>query len=263
VTGTTEFESDVTSAVRRTEGAMTARFEASDREHTPNGPGADRYAEHWVGIVDFATRRAICAPQRVAAGPLDGMLGRSKQLAPEDNPFVFFFEGPSMCGALPWRGWTDLHPNWPVSLPRKPRGLTLLDLLNPSWIIEQQSGGEEGVRGVPTRHLSLRLRLDKATWPKPPRPASAAGGRSLLDRLGAAVVRDPRPHGETLAEVWIDNDGKLRRFSWACTGPKARVPDRWTTTELWDFGVPPPIADLKSQPVIDPITLSALPIDET
>jgi hypothetical protein len=32
------------------------------------------------------------------------------------------------------------------------------------------------------------------------------------------------------------------------------------TTELWDFGLPPPIVDLKSQPVIDPITLSPLPM---
>jgi hypothetical protein len=202
----------VTSALGRTEQEVTARFEARDREQSPDGPAADRYAEHWVGIVDFATRRAIGCPRRTAASFLDGMRGRSRELAADEGPFVFFFEGPSSCAALPWRGWTELHPDWPVSLPRQPRGLTLLDLVDSRWIIEQQFGGDEEIRGEMTQHFRLRLRFEKSAWPKPRRTVSAAGGRSLLDRLGIAVLPDPSPHPESVADRSARQRRVLTRF---------------------------------------------------
>jgi hypothetical protein len=128
-------------------------------------------------------------------------------------------------------------------------------------VVEQRSLGEEMVRGAHTDHFALELQFDRADWPKPPRDAVAAGGNSLLARLAIKTLPDPRPHGLVLAEVWIDASGLLRRFSLSGPGVSGTPADAfWLTTELWDFGGPPPIGDRLSQPVIDPITLDPVTI---
>jgi hypothetical protein len=47
-------------------------------------------------------------------------------------------------------------------------------------------------------------------------------------------------------EAWIDHDGRLRRVTWTYRSPRRpRGAGRhrlWTTTELWDFGIPVEIA---------------------
>lgn len=57
------------------------------------------------------------------------------------------------------------------------------------------------------------------------------------------------------AEVWLDEHGRLLRFSY-CDLPKDHrnheaVP--WRTTEMWGFGLPPELEAWRTQP--DPRTL--------
>jgi hypothetical protein len=166
-----------------------------------------------------------------------------------------------MCGALPPGRWGELNPRWPETLPRKPGELRFLDLVQPGAVVEQRALGDEEVRAVQTEHFAITLRLDRADWPKPKRDAAAAGGSSLLSRFAVKTLPDPRPHGEVLAEIWVDQEGRLRRFSWTERGGRAASAKAvWLTTELWDFGGPPPIADHLSQPVIDPTTFEPVKI---
>jgi hypothetical protein len=207
-----------------------------------------------VGIVDFATRRAIARGHASDTGGL----GRP---IPSSFAVYMFCEGPAMCGALPG-GWTELFPPWPASLPRKPLELRFLDLLRADSLVQEQALGEEEVRGVPTSRFGLTLKFDRTDWPKPDRGASAARDNSLLSRLSVKTLPDPRPHGVVLAEVWIDEEGRLRRFSWTETPSGRRRPAvlHWQTTQLWDFGGPPAIADRNSQQVIDPTTMQPITV---
>ena len=54
------------------------------------------------------------------------------------------------------------------------------------------------------------------------------------------ALPDVTPEGILSAEVWIDDEGRLVRYSHneaPVAHPKhARAP--WITTELWDFGIP-------------------------
>ncbi len=98
------------------------------------------------------------------------------------------------------------------------------------------------VRGAVVERYALKLDVDRIQWP-------------ALDR-SSPPRNDPTPRGVLLAEVWIDELGRLVRFSYCRLGadrPKHQKV-QWPTTELWDFGVPPQLQDWKSQPVIDPVT---------
>ena len=73
--------------------------------------------------------------------------------------------------------------------------------------------------------------------------------------MTAAAPPRSLQRGVIPAEVWIDDHGRLVRFSF-CDLPKdhpryAAMP--WHTTELCDFGVPPEIGDSGTLP--DPATL--------
>jgi hypothetical protein len=246
-------------ALERTEQCGTARFEAQGHEGGPRGPAPRRLARETVGVVDFAARRAIFRDQIVPTGFWGGMMGRTRRPAPAEGPFVHFCEGPGMCFARPRGGWSELHPRWPPDLPRKPPELSFLDLWLPLAVVKLQALGKEEVRGVQSDHFSLTLKFDRTDWPEPPRDAVAAGRSSLLGRVAIKTLPDPRPHGLVLAEIWVDEDGLLRRFSVSggvVWGNASQA--HWLTTEMWDFGGPPPIDDRLSQPVIDPVTLEPL-----
>ena len=179
-----------------------------------------------------------------------------RALSSTEGPFLHYCEGPAI-SARSWHGgWSEPHPRWPTALPRAPLELAFLDLWVPQAVVARRVLGSEVVRGVQTEHIALTLRFDRAAWPKPPRDALAAGNNSRLARLAIRALPDPRPHGVMLAEVWIDQHGVLRRYSsTARRGNRSRRKARWVTTELWDFGGPPLVADRASQTVIDPITL--------
>jgi hypothetical protein len=159
-----------------------------------------------------------------------------------------------MAGAMPGSGWMPVGQQLPDGPLREPRPLRFLDFLGESAVTDQRVVGEEEVRGVPTRHAVLALELDRSVWPQP-NPRQPAGG--LLKLVWPLVERfnDPRPWGRLAAEVWIDQQGRIRRVGWTLGNARTARREMWMRTELWDFGGPGAIADRSAQPVIDPVTM--------
>ncbi len=229
----------------------TARFWSVKRRGRPTGPPLRVMNNATEGIVDFAARRAITRSVH-----RDG--GIARRLAKRwiaDIPIYILFDGPSMSGCLLGR-WQEPYPKWPSGLPRKPLGLTLLDLIRTESVIDAVEKRHEEVRGELTINYALKLNVDRIAWPQADRSPAAAMDDSRLARLAIKTVPDPRPKGVLQAEVWINELGRLVRFG-VCGLPDdhskhAKAP--WTTTELWDFGVPPRLENWQNQPVIDPAT---------
>jgi hypothetical protein len=90
--------------------------------------------------------------------------------------------------------------------------------------------GEEEVRGVPTSRYRAAVDLNLLEQEAPPGKEAewAAYVQMLRDRLGLAFIP---------VEVWIDEEGLIRRFNheygFSAEGTTAVV-----TTELFDFGIP-------------------------
>jgi hypothetical protein len=166
------------------------------------------------------------------------------------------FDGPSARACLFGR-WQELPSNAPFEPVSGPAGLRFLNLMLPETIIEAMEGGEDEVRSEPATRYRLKLDVDRMQWPTPEHSAVTPRGLPLVGRLLSKALPDPRPQGILSAEVWLDDAGRLVRFSHndlPTDHPKHRQA-LWTTTELWDFGIPPPLSNWKTQPVIDPMTL--------
>jgi hypothetical protein len=107
--------------------------------------------------------------------------------------------------------------------------------------------GEEDVRGVPTSRYRAAVDLNLLEQQAPPGKEAewAAYVQALRDRLGLAFIP---------VEVWVDDDGLIRRFNheygFSAEGTTAVV-----TTELFGFGVP---VDAQAPPVDDVVTLTDL-----
>jgi len=107
--------------------------------------------------------------------------------------------------------------------------------------------GEEEVRGVPTSRYRAAVDLNLLEQQAPPGKEAewAAYVQALRDRLGLAFIP---------VEVWVDDDGLIRRFNheygFSAEGTTAVV-----TTELFDFGVP---VNVQAPPVDDVVTLTDL-----
>jgi hypothetical protein len=90
--------------------------------------------------------------------------------------------------------------------------------------------GEEEVRGVPTSRYRAAVDLNLLEEQAPPGKEAewAAYVQTLRDRLGLAFIP---------VEVWVDDEGLIRRFNheygFSTEGTTAVV-----TTELFDFGIP-------------------------
>jgi hypothetical protein len=240
------------SALATTVADKTARFWSSSRRGRPTGP-APRLGNHpFEGIIDFGSRRALARTMNRSGG-----IGRwlPKRWTP-DVTVYFLFDGPMMSASLLGR-WQAPHPTRPKDLPRQPAGLTFLDLMRHEALVDAVEKDPQDLRGEPTTHYALRLDVDRLTWPKPDRSALAAGENSRLGRLAIKTLPDPRPKGILPAEVWLDQHGRLVRFSYQPTAADHPKHDRvpWFTTDLWDFGIPPQLEDWEHQPVIDPFTL--------
>lgn len=103
---------------------------------------------------------------------------------------------------------------------------------NPLWLVDALQGtradatevGHEEVRGTPTAHHRLTIDLAIADERLP-------GG---IIAPGPRAYRSPRA---LPAEVWIDEEGRLRRMSFNDASAKRGTETTWSTTELWDFGV--------------------------
>lgn len=82
---------------------------------------------------------------------------------------------------------------------------SLLDLL--ASVGEVEELGAETVRGVPTRHLGVQIEIGKAL--DEAADDRAASVRSQLEELGV----DVDSLSTVPAEVWVDDDGFVRRFT--------------------------------------------------
>jgi hypothetical protein len=82
---------------------------------------------------------------------------------------------------------------------------SLLDLL--ASVGEVEELGAEAVRGVPTRHLGVDIEIGKAL--DEAAEERAASVRSQLEELGVDVDE----LSTVPAEVWVDDDGFVRRFT--------------------------------------------------
>lgn len=129
--------------------------------------------------------------------------------------------------------------------------------MRPESIIEAIGEGEEEVRGQATTRYQLKVDVERIHWSQSDRGARTPFGRSVVGRLLGTLPPDQRPQGILSAEVWIDREGRLVRYSHSdvpVDHPKhAQAP--WTAVELWDFGIPPALNDSNTQAVIDPVTL--------
>jgi hypothetical protein len=173
-----------------------------------------------------------------------------------DVTIYLLFDGPMMSASLLGR-WQAPDPQRSKALPRQPTDLTFLDLMRHEALVDAVEKDPQDVRGEATTRYTLRLDVDRLTWPKPDRNALATGENSRLRRLAIKTLPDPRPKGILPTEVWLDQRGRLVRFSYRPIAPDHPKHDRvpWFTTELWDFGMPPQLEDWEHQPVIDPFTL--------
>jgi hypothetical protein len=100
---------------------------------------------------------------------------------------------------------------------------------SPLWLLDALRGApadasvvaSETLRGVETTRIRLTLN---------PAIANAASPAGLWF---PALPTDTFP-----AEVWVDNDGRLRRvsYSWPTRPRLLGRHGSWNTTELWDFG---------------------------
>lgn len=232
-----------------TESGGTARYAYLNRQGEPLGPVARVDGGPFEGIVDFHARRAI---QRSVL-QVGGLASRLTKRWMGTQPFYALYDGPSMSACLAGR-WQEPYPRWPSSLPRQPDGLTFLDLVRPEAVVSVSESGTGTVREAKTTHYRLELDVDQIQWPEIDRSADAAKDQALASRIAVRTLPDVRPTGRLHAEAWLDDAGRLRRFSYA-PGQHGRQ-SRWITTDIWDFGGPPTIMDWTAQAVIDPVTMA-------
>jgi hypothetical protein len=206
------------------------------------------------GIVDFVSGRAITSSVDTGRGGLVRRLsGRDTR---EPPPIYMLFDGTSISACL-LRQWRDPRPSGAAGSYRGPAELRFLDLMRPKSIVEATDEGEEEVRGQTTTRYRLKLDADRIEWSEPDRNAHSPLSSSVVGRLLSRALSGPTPAGILSAEVWVDRAGRLVRYRHndvAENHPKHRQAP-WTTTELWDFGIPPALHDRTTQPVIDPLTL--------
>jgi hypothetical protein len=245
---------EVESALATTVAETTARFWAVNRQGDSTGPPLRVMSNEDEGIVDFASRRAITRSVERSGG-LIGRLSKRARPMP-DMTLYTLYDGTSMSACLMGR-WLEPRPGWRPELARLPAGLSLLDLMRAESLVDVVESGREQVRGEPATRYALKLDVGRIEWPEPNLSSESAKPDSRIERMLMNIAPDPTPKGILPAEVWLDEPGRLVRFSYRpvpSDHPKHRkVP--WTTTELWDFGIPPQLEDWTSQPVIDPVTL--------
>ncbi len=239
------------SAFAKTVAARTARFREASRKGSATGPLFRPVHGLTDGIVDFNAGRAIVSEVRLAGGVLGRVLNRG---AGSNSAGFSLLDDVSLSA---WTGdhWEEPRPMFQTGVPRLPTGLGFLDLLSGGSLVSVDDLGRELVREAPAERFDLKLDVDHIPWPQsqavfrePQRP----GVSRILNKLAP-----PRSlqRGVIPAEVWLDENGRLVRFSY-CDMPKDN-PNHpampWHTTELWDFGLPPEIGDWRTVP--DPTVL--------
>jgi hypothetical protein len=202
--------------------ATVAAGNARVATHTSfDGPVPGEADARGVGVIDFANDRSQITDQTITARMLD----RSEQ---RDSPWVRrmkrFLSSP-----------VELH------FDGGPRYLQ-----DPLWFLSLLRGanddvavvGSSDVRATPTQHLRLTSDFHRAARETPGGLAMPdVEPRRLLRRGPVPTTPLPVP-----AEVWLDDDQRIRRVS---VSPLVRRGDEsvlWSVVEFWDFGSAPDIA---------------------
>jgi hypothetical protein len=188
------------------------------------------------GIADLRRRVARVSVQYVTpdfAREIDSRLSEAEAEDPEDDEmrqtvtsFIKMFsttlENVHVGGAtytqVGDQGWANFSET-ARDAPRSPDDpLWLLDAL--VGVRDAMEVDREDVRGVPTTHY--RLDIDLAT-----------ADQELATGVIAPGPRSYRSLRALPADVWIDDDGRIRRLSYE----REDNGMYWQTTELWDFGL--------------------------
>jgi hypothetical protein len=226
----------IRSAVAQTRARGTARLFSASRDGSAFGDDVSRIE----GVADLARRVA-----RVTVHHMTSELEREMQsefAEPVDDPeeaearlgaqaFIKMFRaslehvyaGGATYTHVPDEGWANFRGtdrDGPCSVD------------NPLWLLDALLGarddavevGTGDVRGTPTRHLRLTIDLGRAD-----------------EQLTAGIVtpgpRSFRSLRGLPAEVWIDEQGLIRRMSYQSESGIEGRGEWWQTTELWDFGL--------------------------
>jgi hypothetical protein len=252
----------VAAAPVRTVAAGTARLFYAWATGSPVPEAADRRGE---GVADLAARQARVSETLMPASltarfgePKDGRepkdddvdLGQFAEMAREvlSKPMESVYDGGRMITLFEGR-WTILSPSAAVADRDGPRGLK-----DPLWPLDALYGarddaeetGPEDVRGVATIRYRLTVDLVRADAALP---------------AGVSVPEGPyRALSQLPAEVWLDDDGLIRRVAVTQTPGAPAGSQHWVVAELWDFGV---AAEINMPPPDQVLTLREAAREET
>ncbi len=231
---------EVAEAAERTAEVQSARVDVQGTVEGPGLPGPATFEasgavdnERQVGEVEFEEFEIPGAPSVLPADALQG------QVVFEE--LTIYMRLPILTGQLPQgKEWLKLDLQDALS----GQGVDLAQLSqvgqsNPTAALRQLEAvsddldelGEEEVRGVPTTHYRATVDLNRYpdVVPEEEREAVEASVRALIDLTGTETIP---------TEVWVDDEGLVRRFSqsYSYEMPPAGEVSQTQTLELYDFG---------------------------
>lgn len=241
----------ITLAAATTQEAGTARirFESA----VTGGPGGG-FTMTGEGAVDFAAQRGSMTFDLGEAAAQTGLAGKIETL----------FEGTVLYVRIPNAQQLGLPTPWLKVDLEKTEGLEGIAQLeqfrsDPSDTLAYLEGvtdeitevGPEDVRGEPTTHYTAVVDLERAIEQAPQKARATI--RQQLELLGSPTLP---------VDVWIDDDGLLRRQSFTIDLTKAAASAEGplegadgasvkTTMELYDFGAPVEVAPPPAGEVTD------------
>ena len=235
----------IAEAAAKTTAAKTARFATLVRVAEPGGQ--ERFGGQ--GRFDFE-RRAGEMTLRLIEGEAGAGGGKAKAVFVDSSVYYQLPPG-ALAGGRRWiqldlqnvadASGLDFGPLVQGSQADPTQYLLWLSALGPGIT----KIGEEDVRGVPTSRYRAAVDLNLLEEQAPPGKEAewAAYVQTLRDKLGLAFIP---------VEVWVDDEGLIRRFNheygFSTEGTTAVV-----TTELFDFGIP---VDVAAPPPDQVVTLN-------
>lgn len=236
----------IAEAAAKTTAAKTARIATQVRVVEP-GSGQQRFGGQ--GKFDFEQRAGEMS-LRLIEGDEGAGFGQSKAVFVDSTVYYQLPPG-ALAGGRRWiqldlqnvadASGLDFGPLVQGSQADPTQYLLWLTALGPGIT----KIGEEEVRGVPTSRYRAAVDLNLLEGQAPPGKEAewAAYVQTLRDRLGLAFIP---------VEVWIDDEGLVRRFNheygFSTEGTTAVV-----TTELFDFGIP---VNVQAPPPDEVVTLN-------
>jgi hypothetical protein len=199
------------------------------------GTGTSATTVTGAGAFDFAARKGSMSVSVPSIGSLEVVV---------DAQVVYEKLPPSLVPALGGKGWIKID----LATIGKVGGVDLTSLSSlqssdPTQALGFLRGasaditqvGKETIRGAQVTHYRTTIDLNKAVANAP------ASSRAGLESVFKLYANPSLP-----ADVWIDNDGRLRKLAYTATvAAQGRSTTVATTYELYDFGTsvrasPPP-----------------------